>query len=145
MPKKEIVDKEIFDNLLKENKDAALDMMRDHGKYYEEVLIGEQQYKIFEDVPADLFTKTDSDLLPDYYAAIILSDIDYEKKEINRSDFKNWYFIGNADFNRAKFTSIANFGGAEFIGIADFRGAKFAQHADFEGAKFKNFKDSIRC
>ncbi len=143
MPKKEIADKELFDSLLRDDKDAALDMLRDHGEYYKEVLIGDKLYKIFEDVPADLFTKTSSVLLPDHYAAIILSDI--EKKEINRSDFKNWYFIGNADFKCAVFTSIADFAGAEFLGIADFRGAKFAQYADFEGAKFNIFKDSIGC
>ena len=143
MPKKEIVDKELFDRLLRDNKDAALDMLREHGEYYEEVLIADKQYKIFEDVPADLFTKTSSVLLPEYYAAIILPDI--KKEEINRSDFKNWYFIGNADFSSAIFTGIANFAGAEFAGNADFRGAKFNEYADFEGAKFKNYKDSIRC
>lgn len=143
MPKIQIVDKDVFDNLLREDKDAALDMLREHGEYCEEVSIGDKQYKIFEDVPADLFTKTVSEHLPDYYAAIIVPDI--KKKEINRSDFKNWYFIGNADFNGAVFTGIANFTGAVFIGNTDFRGAKFCEYADFEGAKFKNFKDSLRC
>ena len=140
------IDKKAFEKLLKENKEAALEMIKDDkGIYLQEVQIGKQKYKIFPTMLEALFGEKASKLLPEGYAAFILSDFDYKKKEISRSDFKNWYFIGNANFQGEKFTGIADFSGAVVTGLADFRGAKFTKYADFEGANFNQYKDSLKC
>lgn len=140
-----IQNKDIFVKLLKEDKQAALEMLKDKGNYCQELMIGEQKYKVFIDIPDEFFTEKNSSLLPEGYAALIVMDIRYEKKEITRTDFKNWFFLGDVDFQGAKFTGVAGFSGSTFIGVADFRGAKFSQYADFQGATFKEFKDSLKC
>ncbi len=143
---KVIRDRELFDKQLLENKEAALQMLKDgDGNYLEEIRIGKQKYKIYTEAADALFFESASYLLPEGYAAFIVGGIKYEKKEIGRSDFKNWYFVGDADFKGAGFTGIASFSGALVTGVADFRGAKFARYADFAGAKFGKLKDSVRC
>jgi hypothetical protein len=140
-----IQDKNAFVELLKKDKEAAFEMLKDKGSYYQELTIGEQKYKVFSEAPDELFTKNASPLLPEGYAAFILTDVCCGKKEVVRTDFKNWFFLGDADFQGAKFSGVAGFSGATFTGVADFRGAKFSQYADFQGATFKEFKDSFKC
>lgn len=140
-----IQDKNVFVELLKKDKDAALAMLKDKGNYYQEIKIGEQKYKVFTEAPDELFTKNSSPLLPEGYAALIVADVRCGKKEVARTDFKNWFFLGDADFQGARFSGVAGFSGATFTGVADFRGAKFSQYADFQGATFKEFKDSLKC
>lgn len=140
-----IEDKDAFVELLEKDKEAALEILKDKGNYHQELMIGDQKYKVFIKVPDELFTESTSPLLPEGYAALFVVDICCGKKEIARTDFRNWFFLGDVDFQGAKFTGVAGFGGSTFIGLADFRGAKFSKYADFEGATYKIFKDSLKC
>lgn len=140
-----IENKDVFVKLLRKDEKAAFELLRDKGNYYQELTIGEQKYKVFAKVPDELFTKNASPLLPEGYAALIVADVCCGKKEVARTDFKNWFFLGDADFQGARFSGVAGFSGATFTGVADFRGVKFSQYADFQGATFKEFKDSLKC
>jgi hypothetical protein len=141
-----IPDRDAFDKLLEENKEAALERFKDRsGNYCGEIGIGTQAYKIFDRLPDNLLAEKSLDFLPEGFAAIIIGKADGEEKVIARSDFRNWYFIGDANFQGARFTDVADFRGSRCTGAADFRGAKFAKYADFEGAKFVKLKDPTRC
>ena len=59
---KVIRDRELFDKQLLENKEAALQMLKDgDGNYLEEIRIGEQKYKIYTEAADALFFESASD------------------------------------------------------------------------------------
>jgi uncharacterized protein YjbI with pentapeptide repeats len=149
------IDKQKFDRLLKEDKDAALGMLKDgKGDWLKKVEIGDKSYKIFSEIPDDLFTNYETKRLPNDFSALILCDVNYEE-EVLRTQFDYWYFLGNTSFNNSKFQGSASFLSTQFIGEAKFNKTKFSSSffresyfhllGDFTEAEFKSdvdFSDS---
>lgn len=130
------INKQEFDKLLKYNRVAALEMLRDNEQWLEEIEIRDlrdledpikprdQKYKIFGEKDLNkLFSKQDNILLPPYndgqrrkfYAALIVCDVDYND-EIKRQNFEHWYFLGYTNFRMATFNLDTHFRGAFFEG-----------------------------
>ncbi len=145
------IDKEVFGEKLKNKREEALAMLKnDKGNYFDEVQIGNIKYKIFENAPDELFTNETSELLPEdpskpipgvrhHYPAIIIESINFSSREIKRTDFYFWCFLGRVNFKDAEFAGKVRFDRATFCGEVNFSGTEFSQGVYFQHAEFTAF------